>query len=143
MDNEAKKAFLRRYQDAVKTEKSIEDEIRELRANAMMHSQNMDGMPRGSTQSDLSDYAAKFDEMLSELRDEIDRKWKIRREIIKVIEKLPNESEKAVLRLRYINGKKWEQIALDLNYGYQHVHKIHGRALAHLEIPKEAIECDT
>ena len=136
MDNEAKKAFLRRYQDAVKTEKSIEDEIRELRANAMMHSQNMDGMPRGSTQSDLSDYAAKFDEMLSALHDEIDRKWEIRREIIKAIEDLPSESEKAVLRLRYINGKKWEQIAVEMGYAYQHIHRLHGSALIHLEIPE-------
>ena len=136
MDNEAKKAFLRRYQDAVKTEKSIEEEIRELRSNAMMHSQNMDGMPRGSAQSDLSDYAAKFDEMLSELRDEIDQKWEIRREIIKAIEELPSEGEKIVMRFRYINGWSWERISVESSYTYRHVTRLHGNALIHLKIPE-------
>ena len=135
-DNEAKKAFLRRYQDSLKAEKGIEDEIETLRANAMIHSQNMDGMPHGSAQSDLSTYAAQLDKMLADLHAEIERKWSIRREIVKAIEALPSESERAVLKLRYINGWKWEKIAVETGYVYQHVHRIHGRALVHLQISK-------
>lgn len=135
-DNEAKKAFLRRYQDSLKAEKGIEDEIKALRANAMIHSQNMDGMPHGSAQSDLSAYAAQLDKMLADLHAEIERKWSIRREIIKAIEALPSEGERAVLKLRYINGWKWEKIAVETGYVYQHVHRIHGRALVHLQISK-------
>ena len=135
-DNEAKKAFLRRYRDSLKAEKGIEDEIRNLRANAMIHSQNMDGMPHGSAQSDLSTYAAQLDKMLADLHAEIERKWNIRREIVKAIEALPSESERAVLKLRYINGWKWEKIAVETGYVYQHVHRIHGRALVHLQISK-------
>ena len=135
-DNEAKKAFLRRYQDSLKAEKGIEDEIEALRANAMIHSQNMDGMPRGSAQSDLSTYAAQLDKMLTDLHAEIERKSQIRREIINAIEALPNESEKMILRFRYINGWNWERIAVETFYTYRHVTRIHGNALSHLKLPE-------
>lgn len=142
MDNKEKKKFLKRCQRSLIIIRSINEEIKTLRANAIMHSQNMDGMPHGSNQNDLSTFAAKLDEIFTELNNEIENYWNMRCEIISAIESLPSESEKAILRLRYINGDKWEDIADKLTYSLQHVYKIHGTALIHLKTEKEESKCD-
>lgn len=47
-ENEAKKEYLLRYQDAIRVEKQIDEEIKQLRLNAMMPAVVNDGMPHGS-----------------------------------------------------------------------------------------------
>lgn len=131
---EEKKKFLKQYRYLLFSEKGIEDEIRELRASAMFPAQVNDGMPHGTGLSDLSSYAAILDKMMKKLWDEKQKKWEARREIMKAIEELPNETEKCILIDRYINGKKWEEIAVDMSYSYQHVIRLHGNALIHLKI---------
>lgn len=54
-ENEEKKEYLRSYRRAVKREKDILDEIQRLRTDKMFPFVVNDGMPRGSSQSDLSD----------------------------------------------------------------------------------------
>ena len=58
-ENEEKKEYLRSYRRAVKREKDILDEIQRLRTDKMFPSVVNDGMPRGSSQSDLSDYMSR------------------------------------------------------------------------------------
>ena len=134
--NEEKKAFLRQYQQCVKAEKSIEDEIEKLRSSVILPANVMDGMPHGTNKSDLSAYAAKLDTLFRKLQAELDRKWETRKAIINAIEEMEDETEKLVLKFRYINGWKWERIANMEFYSYQHVHKIHKKALEHLKIPE-------
>lgn len=43
-------------------------------------------------------------------------------------------AEKEVLIRRYLMGRTWEQIAVDMDYNYRSVLKIHGRALRSFEI---------
>jgi DNA-directed RNA polymerase specialized sigma subunit len=42
---------------------------------------------------------------------------------------MENEDEQEVLRLRYIKGLKWEEVALKMNYSWKQVHRIHSSAL--------------
>ena len=132
---EDKKAFLRQYLNCVRAEKGINDEIETLRASAMLPAIAMDGMPHGTNKSDYSSYAAMLDDLMRKLNAELKRKWNARAEIMAAIEKLPNETEKLVLKFRYINGWKWERIAEMLGYEYRHVTRLHGNALSHLELP--------
>ena len=132
---EDKKAFLRQYLNCVRAEKGINDEIETLRASAMLPAIAMDGMPHGTNKSDLSSYMAMLDDLMRKLNAELKRKWNARAEIMAAIEKLPNETEKLVLKFRYINGWKWERIAEMLGYEYRHVTRLHGNALSHLELP--------
>lgn len=47
-----------------------------------------------------------------------------------------------VLMLRYIEGKRWEQIAIDLGYSYRNITRLHGKALAAFERKyKVVLEC--
>ena len=98
---------------------------------------NTDGMPHGSNQSDLSDYAADLDELEQKLIKERYKRVLAYKEIVKRIKKLESENEKDVLFYRYIAGYDWWQIAEKLRYSERQVHRFHGEALEHFELPVE------
>lgn len=133
-ENEAKKEYLMRYRDALRAEKQIEEESTQLRLDTMMPAVVNDGMPHGSGIGDLSGYAAQVDELLQDLKEQMEKRIQIRREITQKIEKMPNETEKMVLRYRYIHLLKWEEIAVKMCYSWKGIHKVHGRALQHFKM---------
>ena len=132
-ENEKKKEYLRRYHAAELAEREIREEIDDLRMNKMFPALIQDGMPHGSSCMDLSEYAAQLDELLTELKDQMEQRIRIRREITQRIEAMQDEPEKTVLRLRYIHWLRWEQIAERMGYSLRNITKIHGKALAHFE----------
>lgn len=132
-ENEKKKEYLRRYHAAELAEREIREEIDDLRMNKMFPALIQDGMPHGSSCMDLSEYAAQIDELLTELKDQMEQRIRIRREITQRIEAMQDETEKTVLRLRYIHWLRWEQIAERMGYSLRNITKIHGKALAHFE----------
>ena len=133
-ENEQKKEYLKRYHVAELAEKEIQEEIDDLRMNKMFPALIQDGMPHGSSCMDLSEYAAQLDELLTELKDQMEQRIRIRREITQRIEAMQDETEKTVLRLRYIHWLQWEQIAERMGYGWTQVHRIHGRALTNFKM---------
>lgn len=133
-ENEKKKEFLRRYQKAVRREQDILDEIQRLRADKMFPSVCNDGMPRGSSQTDLSDYIAEIDAAIEDLKEERLEKIKIYRGIEMRIRRMKNEDEQEVLRLKYIKGMNLETAAEKIDYSYRTILDIHGKALKNFEI---------
>lgn len=133
-ENEKKKEFLRRYRRAVRREQEILDEIQKLRADKMFPSVCNDGMPRGSSQTDLSDYMAEIDAAIEELKKERLEKIKIYRGIEMRIRSMKNEDEQEVLRLKYIKGMNLENVAERMDYSYRTILDIHGKALKNFEI---------
>lgn len=133
-ENEKKKEFLRRYQKAVRREQDILDEIQRLRADKMFPSVCNDGMPRGSSQTDLSDYIAEIDAAIEDLKEERLEKIKIYRGIEMRIRRMKNEDEQEVLRLKYIKGMNLETVAEKMDYSYRTILDIHGKALKNFEI---------
>ena len=128
-ENEKKKEYLKSYGKALKREQRILDEIQCLRLDKMFPSVVQDGMPHGSSQEDLSGYAATLDEMIEDLKKERLEKVKIRKKIEQSIRNLEDEDEQEVLRLRYISGLKWEEVAVEMNLTRRRVTQIHGKAL--------------
>lgn len=135
-ENEKKKEYLNGYREAKRREKRILEQIQQLRLDKMFPCLQNDDMPHGHNQSDLSDYAVKMDELIEELGKERLQAVKQYDEIYKTISRLDNENEREVMVRRYINGDKWEEIAVKMNYGYRHIHKIHGSALINIKIPE-------
>lgn len=127
--NEQKKQYLMSYKWACFREKQILDDIQELRNSKMHPSVVNDGMPKGNEQRDLSDYAAKLDHLIQLLENERIGKIQLLIDIEKKINAVENAEEQEVLRLRYIKGLKWEEVALSIGYTWQHTHRIHSRAL--------------
>lgn len=70
------------------------------------------------------------------LCEKIDRQLEIQKEIVQVISTVEDSTYRRLLTARYINFKKWEQIADEMGYCWQNIHKIHNKAL-------KAIVCDT
>lgn len=133
-ENERKKEYLRSYRKALKRENDILDEIQRLRADKMFPSIVISDMPRGSGQSDLSDYAALIDEQIRLLQEERLRRAKIRSGIETRIRAMKNDDEQRVLRLRYIKGLKWEEIAIEIGYSWKQTHRIHSEALKNFKM---------
>lgn len=132
-DIRRKKEYLRSYRESIATEHELNSQINKLRSEyAFPKSQDLNGMPHGSgAERDLSDYAAKIDELLHELKCAIDERILLRREIMSRIESMNNETEKTILLMRYVSGKSFEQIAVTLSYTYRWILHLHGNALDH------------
>ena len=133
-ENEEKKEYLKSYRRAVKREKDILDEIQRLRADKIFPSVANDGMPKGSNQSDLSDYIAILDEQIELLKVERLEKARCYQKIEKQIRQMGNEDEQEVLRLRSITGLKWEEVAARMSYSWKHIHRIHSSALCNFKM---------
>lgn len=128
-ENEQKKEYLMGYQMASRQLARLQEELYELRMNKIAPSATHDGMPHSGGGSDLSDYAAKVDELEKKIMKARYRKIQTLKKIRDRIEVLKSENEKDVMVYRYIRGMKWEDIAVKMGYTWQHVHKIHSRAL--------------
>ena len=140
-ENDLKKEYLRKYRTHVRRIHRINAEIAELRSMKISPSVNNDGMPHGSSQSDLSGYAAELDSMVQELIDERYCRIKDYQEIVGRIKKLKSENEKDVLFYRYIRGMDWWEIAEKMKFSERQIFRIHGKALANFKIPKDVSEC--
>jgi predicted DNA-binding protein (UPF0251 family) len=133
-ENEQKKEYLKSYRRAIKREQDILDEIQRLRLDKMFPSVVNDGMPHGSSHSDLSDYIAILDEQIDLLKEERLEKVRCYQKIERQIRQMENEDEQEVLRLRYILGMKWEEVAVKMDYSWRQIHRIHSAALLNLKI---------
>lgn len=140
-ENEQKKEYLKGYRTHVRRINRIETELAELRAMRTSMSMSNDGMPHGSGQADLSGYAAELDRQERNLIKERYNRIKTYEDIAGRIKKLKSENEKDVLFYRYISGLAWWEIAEKMSFSERHVTRLHGKALAHLEIPKDVLEC--
>ena len=67
----------------------------------------------------------------------VDELYAIKQEIMAAINNVQDSTLRALLTEKYINGKKWEQIAVDLNYSWRQIIRLHGRALQEITIPKD------
>nr|DAI94046.1 MAG TPA: Protein of unknown function (DUF722) [Caudoviricetes sp.] len=133
-ENEEKKEYLKSYRRAVRREKDILDEIQRLRSDKMFPSVVNDGMPRGSSQPDLSDYIAILDEQIELLKAERLEKARCYQKIERQIKKMENENEREILRLRYIQGLKWHEVENEMGFSREWTLKLHGRALRNFKM---------
>lgn len=131
---ELKKEYLRGYEKAKRQMERSELKIREMRLNRICPPVVNDGMPHASSQNDLSSYAALLDqEEKRYMRYRYQRIQKCK-EITDRIERLSNEDEKDVLMYRYIKLMKWEDICVKMRHSWQHIHRIHAKALKNFKM---------
>ena len=125
-----KQEYLRKYLEAKRMQEVLEREIDELRLDRMIPgSPAQDGMPHGSGGGDLSGYVARLDELDRKLRAQMYKKIQLRAEITEKIDAMSDETESLLLRLRYIHGLKWEEVAAKMDYSWKQIHRLHSKAL--------------
>lgn len=82
-------------------------------------------------QDRMGDVMAEIADLRTELQSELQEALACQLEIEQAIKVLP-EREKYLIRARYIERLSWERIAVDMNYAWAQVHRIHAEALKRL-----------
>ena len=89
-----------------------------------------------SGEHECSEYCPQTDELIyTKLGTEKESCVESYVSIEKQIKEIKNEDENDVLFYRYVKGLRFWEIAEKMDCSEQWVHKLHGRALAHLRLP--------
>lgn len=134
MTNQDKKRWLARYQEINKDIDQLLLEQSQLKDLVTRVTPNLSGMPRGGGGDSRQAAIAKIVDLERQIDQKIDALADLRQGIARVVEAMPNGNYRRLLNLRYIAGKRWEEIALIMGYDYSWVIKMHGRALDILQI---------
>ena len=136
------KEYLQQYRDAAKRARAALDHLDELRSMATRITPNYVGEGGGTHQTGdkLGAAVARIIDAENRVSDELEMLEAIEHEVLNTILRVKDATLSTLLYERYINGKTWEQIAVDMHYSYRGVTKMHGRALLAV---KECIEVPT
>ena len=131
---EQKKEYLKGYIKAKNRETLIKDQIQQLRLDTMFPALQGDGMPRGSSQKDLSDYYSKIESLMEELKKEWIESVIQYERIRKAINKMNDEQQKEALTRYYKLREKWKEIKNKMGASEAKLYRIYDRALENFEI---------
>lgn len=132
MTNKDKKAWLKRYSAIDRQIKNKTDELSMWRSRATKITPTYSGLPKGGGGDRIQTAVDNICRLEDEINAEIDRLIITRTEINEAIAKVEDERLREVLTLRYIQGKSWEWIAVEMHYNYRWVTKLHGKALSEI-----------
>lgn len=130
-----KKEFLNQYLNAEKEIGIKLDQIARLRELSTKITQTLTpDKVKSNSENRLESSVSKIVDIEREIGASIDQLERTRLQVESVINSVPDVNQRNVLRLRYISGMKWEQIAVKLNYDYRWVLRLHGKALNKIAI---------
>lgn len=117
------KEYLMQYRAAMRRTHAISDHIAELRAVCeQLRTEDGHRVALDKAVAELVDTQEK-------VQAEVVRLTRLEAEVACTIDRAA-EPYRTLLYERYINGKTWEQISVELNYSYMHiVHRLHPAAL--------------
>lgn len=126
-----------RYLDERITSKT--QQIASLNDLATRCTSTFSDMPRNPNHggSRLEDCIIKIIDLEDSLKKDIEKLVDLKREIMGVIKAVPNVEYQTLLEKRYLCFITWEQIAVDMNYSIQHIHRMHSSALKEIVVPKQ------
>ena len=82
---------------------------------------------------DSGGYSSKVKRLERKLKCKLDELMDERARIEEYIESIDNATIRMILRLRHINGLKWEQIGRELGYSTQHIKRMYYRHIENME----------
>lgn len=124
MTYEEKVRWLRRYQDSLRREQELAEEVEQLRSRACKVTPSLSGMPGGTSDGQALPRAVEqILEAQQELEAQIEQCNTTRREVVEAIEQVENPRDKEIMRRRYILGQTFEQIStlmhIDIRWIYR------------------------
>ena len=126
MTYEEKVRWLRRYQDSLRREQELAEEVEQLRSRACKVTPSLPGMPGGTSDGQALPRAVEqILEAQQELQAQIEQCNTIRREVVDAIEQITNPRDKEILRRRFLLGEKFSYIASIMNYDIGWIMKCH------------------
>lgn len=131
---EQKKEYLEGYINSKNREALIKDQIQQLRLDTMLPALQGGGIPRGSSQKDLSDYTAKIESLTEELKKEWVESVIRYERIRKAINKMNDEQEKEALTRYYLLRENNKAIQRKMGVSKAKLYRIYDSALENFEI---------
>ena len=125
------KEILKSYIDFERYARKCFREV-DMAEETLLRSPRMDGMPRSGNISGLDEQVAQIDRLKRKANKERQKALDAQEQIYDMISTLKNPRHKAVIKLRYIYGESWDEIAASLELKKRMVLYIHGKALAEL-----------
>ena len=118
--------------------KNIDRKIKELedwRSKIFNVTGTMSDMPKGSNRSNvIENGVAAIDEIEATINQDIDDLVALRREIEDKINSVKSLQLRELLKCRYLDCQKWEEIAYKNGYTWQHAYRLHEKALDKINI---------
>lgn len=126
-----------RYLDERITSKT--QQIASLNDLATKCTSTFSNMPRNPNRGDskIEDCVIKIIELEESIKNDIEKLVDLKSEITAVIKAVPNVEYQTLLEKRYLCFITWEQIAVDMNYSMQHIHRMHSSALKEIVVPNK------
>lgn len=110
--------------------KQTERELNEIRADILtIRASSLSEHVSGSKNSDTADKYIRLEKYMEKVNAEWDKLIDMREAAKDLIGAMPDPMHRAVLYARYINGQRWEDIAMDMHYSWKGIFKLHGQAL--------------
>ena len=133
MTYEEKIRWLRRYQDNLRLERALREELSMQQARACKTTAALTGMPGGGSDGQALPRAVEnIVAAQQELQAQINVCGAVRREVVAAINQIADERDHEILRRRYLLGQRWEEIAVAMHLEYRSVTRRHRRTVENL-----------
>ena len=131
------KAYLSRYAAAERHIHYLEEQKERWHRRATRVTPQYGPAPGGGSgiSKPVEDALVQAMETEEEIAAEISKAAGLLREIRSSIDAVPDAIQREVLKRRYIGMQSLEKIAVEMNYSYAHVLRLHGWALQQVVVP--------
>lgn len=132
------KEYLSQYGWIERNIRRLEEEKERWRQRALHITPSWSDAPGGGSSEDKIQTAVEKACLVEDkIVAEIDRLVDLRQEIMSSIAAVPDPAQRELLERRYIQLQSLERIAVEMNYSYVHVKRLHGWALQRIQVPKD------
>ena len=118
---------------------SKQEQIDALNDLATRCTASMTGMPHSPNQgnSSMADAICKIVDLQTAIVNDMGELVDLKADIIRTISQVSNVEYRLILEKRYITGKTWTEIAVELGHKMRHLFKLHDAALDSVKIPEK------
>ena len=134
--NRDKIKYLKRY---INLDREIErklEEVARLWSKLTRVTEVFTAEPKGggSIYGKTEEILAKIVDLEKEIDADVDRLIEVRDSIKSIIEAVEDDRERLLLQYRYLDGRTFEKIAVQMNYSWRQIHRLHSKALTNLKM---------
>ncbi len=138
MENKEKINYLKQYRSLSMEIDQITKELQRWQDLATRISPSYSDMPHGGGSDKVQTAAVEVAELTDKLNQKLHQAIMVQENIKKLLESLDDIKLRQLMYYRYINGMRWEEIAVRMDFNYRWVLRLHRKALN--QISEQAIE---
>lgn len=132
MENKEKCRYLNQYRIMHIEIDQITKELQRWQDLATRISPSYSDMPHGGGSDRVQTAAVEVAELTDKLNQKLHQAIMVQENIKKLLESLDDIKLRQLMSYRYINGMRWEEIAVLMDYDYRYVLKLHGKSLCQI-----------